>query len=70
MNKIKLARVLSSNFSKLKRESSFTSREIAIKTGATIETITKIERGYFIPSFALIVKMSEIFNVSVDKFLS
>jgi len=53
--------------SKLRATSSETQAELARQVGVTRQTIIAIEKGDYVPSVLLAIKLSQHFNQSVEK---
>ena len=56
-NKIKVARA----------ENDFTQEDLANKIGVSRQTINSIEKGRYVPSTVLALKMSQLFSKSVNE---
>ena len=48
----------------------FTQEDLAKKLGVSRQTINSIEKGRYVPSTTLALKMSEVFNLSVNELFS
>lgn len=46
-----------------------TQRELAKKLGVTVSTVTKWENEGFIPRGSTLIKLSKIFNVTIDSIV-
>lgn len=57
------------NIAKLRTKNKFTTRELADKLGITTTALYYYEKGYRTPSLDKILKLSELFSVSVDTLL-
>lgn len=53
----------------LRQENNFTQKFLAHKIGATQAALSKIESGTSIPDAHLLIKLSDIFEVSIDYIL-
>ncbi len=51
---------------KLRQEYNWTQQQLADRIGVTRQTIIFAEKGRYIPSLSLALKLSEIFNMSVN----
>jgi len=57
------------NLAKLRKEAGMSQLELAEKLGVSQQTVSKYERGIREPDNATLVKLSEIFNCSIDYLL-
>ncbi|WP_304236369.1 helix-turn-helix transcriptional regulator [Jiulongibacter sediminis] len=48
----------------------FTQADLAEKVGVSRQTINSIEKGRFVPSTILALKMAEVFKISVHEIFS
>ena len=48
----------------------FTQEDLAKKLGVSRQTINSIEKGRYVPSTTLALKMSEVFSLSVNELFS
>lgn len=48
-------------------EKGFSQKKLAEETGVTRQTIISLEKGSYIPSLLLAMKISECLNTSIDK---
>lgn len=53
-----------------RKEAGFTQKELAERVGLTDKAVSKWERGKSMPDHAVIVKLCEALNISVNEFLS
>lgn len=51
-------------------KNNFTQEELAKKLGVSRQTINSIEKGRYVPSTTLALKMSAVFGVSVNELFS
>lgn len=61
---------VSNTIQKERKEKGITQQELAEKIGVTRQTIIAIEKGNYIPSVLLALKMSAYFNKSVNDLFS
>lgn len=54
------------NLIKLRKEAGLSQEELSAKLGVTQQTISKYERGIREPDLATLLKLSELFNCSID----
>ena len=54
----------------LRREAGMTQADLAGKVAVTRQTIIAIERGNYIPSVLLALKLARAFNISVETIFS
>jgi len=57
---------LKNNIKVLRAMNNWTQEELASRVGVTRKTINTIENGVFVPSTILALKISIVFNVSVE----
>lgn len=53
----------------LREKRHLTQSGLALKVGATQQTISKVENGICIPKVDLVIQIAEVFNVSIDYLL-
>ncbi len=58
---------ISNKVSELRNEKGLTQEEFGKMIGVSRQTIIAIEKGNYIPSVLLALKISEVFKTSVDK---
>jgi putative transcriptional regulator len=58
---------LQNNVSKLRTSAKQTQAELAEAVNVTRQTIIAIEKGNYVPSVLLAIKIAEHFNISVEK---
>jgi putative transcriptional regulator len=63
---MKHQRNFNNNLKVLRAKRDITQAELAYALGVTRKTVNTIERGKFIPSTLLAIKMAKYFNVSVE----
>jgi len=51
-------------------KNNFTQEELAKRLGVSRQTINSIEKGRYVPSTTLALKMSDVFSVSVNDLFS
>lgn len=51
-------------------KNNFTQEDLAKRIGVSRQTINSIEKGKYVPSTTLALKMSEVFGVSVNELFS
>ncbi|MBQ7363211.1 MAG: helix-turn-helix domain-containing protein [Clostridia bacterium] len=61
---------LSENIKKHRLRLGLSQRELAIKTGVSVQAVSKWERGYSAPELVTVFELSRIFSVSIDELLS
>lgn len=54
------------NIRELRKEAGYTQEELADATGVSRQTIISIERGRYIPSLPLALKIARFFECSMD----
>ena len=54
---------------KLRREHDLTQKELAVKIGVANNTISQWETGLYKPPTEKLIKLSKLFNVSIDYLL-
>lgn len=62
VNKMKWNEVIKN----LREDNDLTLKELAFKIGVDPKTLSRYEKGKFEPTISVLIKLSEIFNVSVD----
>ncbi len=60
---------LADNIKRLRYDYELTQKALAKKIDTTQQTISEIERGIKLPDVALLCRISEFFNVSIDDIL-
>ena len=58
---------LKNNIKVLRAKNNWTQEELGSRVGVTRKTINTIENGVFVPSTILALKISIVFNVSVEE---
>jgi len=53
-----------------RKQSGLTQAELAISVGVTRQTIIAIEKGNYVPSVALAIKLAQTFKSPVEKIFS
>ena len=53
-----------------RKEAGLTQEELALRTGVTRQTIIAIEKGSYVPSVLLALKIAKQFNQSIEKLFS
>ncbi len=54
----------------LRQNSSLTQEELANRVGVTRQTIIALEKGNYVPSVLLALKIAQVFKVEVDKIFT
>ncbi len=54
----------------LRAEKNLTQEELAKKIGVSRQTINSIEKGKYVPSVLIALKMAEVFGVNVEEIFS
>ncbi len=54
----------------LRAEKNLTQEELAKKIGLSRQTINSIEKGKYVPSVLIALKMAKVFGVSVEEIFS
>ncbi len=54
----------------LRAEKNLTQEELAKKIGVSRQTINSIEKGKYVPSVLIALKMAKVFGVSVEEIFS
>jgi putative transcriptional regulator len=67
MNTMASQEKVMSNLSDYRRKAGMTQEEAAAAVGVTRQTIIAIEKGNYVPSVLLALKIAKIFNVSVER---
>lgn len=67
---MELEKIVAANITELRKSRQFTQLELAEKLNYSDKTISKWERGDGLPDLKTICKMAEIFDVSVDYFVT
>ena len=62
--------MLPENIKKLREKSGLTQKELAEKLFVTAQAVSRWENGNVEPSVAILTKMAEIFNVSLDEIIN
>ena len=55
--------------SRIRKEKGFTQNEIADKVGVTSQAVSKWENDLASPDIDILLKLSEIFDISIDELL-
>lgn len=58
---------VSNNVSKLRQNKNVTQEELAEKVGVSRQTISALEKGNYIPSVLLAIKIADFFNTPIEK---
>lgn len=53
----------------LRKENNMTQKELALKIDVSPPTVTKYENGQLEPNLNILVKISQLFNISIDDLL-
>ncbi len=61
---------VTNEISNLRRKKNFTQERLAHEVGVTRQTIIAIEKGNYIPSVLLALKLSKVFNTTVNKLFT
>ncbi len=59
--------ILQNNVVKLRQNSGQTQAELALSTGVTRQTIIAIEKGDYVPSVLLAMKLAKHFKTTIEK---
>lgn len=68
--KDKLKKSLSLKVKALRENASLTQEELADMCDVSWRTISNLERGLVIPDLCMLVKISQVFNVSIDEMVN
>ncbi|USN96716.1 MAG: helix-turn-helix transcriptional regulator [Candidatus Nomurabacteria bacterium] len=58
---------VNSNLAKYRRMSGLTQEQLALHVNVTRQTIIAIEKGNYVPSVLLALKIAKVFNTSVER---
>jgi putative transcriptional regulator len=58
---------INNSISKLRKEGRITQEDLAVKVGVTRQTIIALEKGNYIPSVLLALKIAKYFKEPVEK---
>ncbi len=61
---------ISANIERLLEARRWTQRELALKTGESENTISRVRRGLNLPLAGLIIRIAEAFDVTIDRLCS
>jgi transcriptional regulator with XRE-family HTH domain len=56
--------------SRLRRQRSWKQKELASRIGCSLQQVSKLERGRWVPRVSVLLRMSEAFNVTADYLLT
>jgi len=62
--------IVTNNVQVHRRQSGLTQEELAISVGVTRQTIIAIEKGNYVPSVALAIKLAQTFKSPVEKIFT
>jgi len=65
-----MAETIRNTIGELRREHYMTQQELAENVGVTRQTIIAMEKGNYIPSVLLAMKVAQVFEVDVEKLFS
>ncbi len=62
--------VLQNNIAELRKEIKKTQEDLALAIGVTRQTIIAIEKGNYVPSLLLAIKISKFFNKKIEEIFT
>ncbi len=65
-----MGETIKNTVSLLRQEKSLTQEELATRVGVTRQTIIALEKGNYVPSVLLALKVAKVFKVEVDKIFT
>ena len=65
-----MGETIQNTVSLLRQEKNLTQEELASKVGVTRQTIIALEKGNYVPSVLLALKIAQVFKVKVDKIFT
>ncbi|OQY18345.1 MAG: XRE family transcriptional regulator [Desulfobacteraceae bacterium 4572_35.1] len=66
---MKLRKIIGKKLKAIRLSSDLTIQQLATKSGVSSNMISRVERGLTIPSVAILLKLSSVFNKSIDYFV-
>lgn len=67
---IEIINVIKNKIMELRRKQGLTQEQLADDLGVTRQTIISIEKGKYVPSLALAMKIAIYFNLSIEKIFT
>jgi transcriptional regulator with XRE-family HTH domain len=65
-----VVRQVGERIGRLRRSRGWKQRDLASKIGCTLQQVSKLERGCWMPRVSVLVRISETFNVTADYLLT
>ena len=65
-----IVRQLGERIARLRRGKGWKQKELASRIGCSLQQVSKLERGYWLPRAPLLLRVAETFNVTTDYLLT